>query len=87
MMTTALPVDTADGLITLGLHLDAWEILESLPPADRLVPPVLALRLVICRELQMWATETAGVRRCRRPDLPESPCFFRPPVNNTAVKP
>ena len=46
-MTTARFIDEADGLASLGLYGDAWEILESLPPADRARPAVLAVRLMV----------------------------------------
>ena len=66
-MTTALPVKRADGLITLGLHLDAWEFLESLPPADRLAPPGLALRRVICREFAHVSHQNQGRQAVPKP--------------------
>ena len=47
-MTTARLIDEADGLAFLGLYVDAWEVLESLPPADRVRPAVLAVRLIVC---------------------------------------
>ncbi len=40
-MTAARLIDEADGLASLGLYGDAWEVLESLPPADRRRPAVL----------------------------------------------
>jgi hypothetical protein len=46
-MTTERFIDEADGLASLGLYGDAWEILESLPPADRARPAVLAVRLMV----------------------------------------
>ena len=46
--------ERADGLASLGLFEDAWEVLESLHPKDRVQPAVFAVCLVICRELERW---------------------------------
>ncbi len=54
IMTTARLIDEAEGLAFLGLYVDAWEVLESLPPADRVRPAVLAIRLVICLGMARW---------------------------------
>jgi hypothetical protein len=34
--------------------VEAWEVLESPPPADRVRPSVLAVRLVICLGTARW---------------------------------
>jgi hypothetical protein len=47
-MTVARLIDEADGLASLGLYGAAWEVLQSLPPADRVRPAVLAIRLMVC---------------------------------------
>ncbi len=48
IITTARLIDEAEGLAFLGLYVDAWEVLESLSPADRGRPAVLAVRLMVC---------------------------------------
>jgi hypothetical protein len=48
IITTARLIDEAEGLTFLGLYGDAWEVLESLPPADRVRPAVLAIHLMVC---------------------------------------
>ncbi len=53
-MTTARLIDEAEGLAFLGLYVDAWEVLESLPPADRVRPAVLAIRLMVCLGTARW---------------------------------
>ena len=47
MTKAARLINEADGLASLGLHEDAWEVLESLPPADRVLPAALAVRLMV----------------------------------------
>ena len=44
-MAAARLIEEADGLASLGLYGEAWEVLETLPPADRVRPAVLAIRL------------------------------------------
>jgi hypothetical protein len=61
-MTTARLIDEAEGLAFLGLYVDAWEVLESLPPADRVRPAVLAVRLVICLGMARWELGQEVVR-------------------------
>jgi hypothetical protein len=53
IITTARLIDEAEGLAFLGLHTDAWEVLETLPPADRVRPAVLAV-LLVCHGLAHW---------------------------------
>ncbi len=57
-MTEARLIEEADGLASLGLYEDAWEVLESLPPADRLRPAVFAVRLMVCQGLKRWELGT-----------------------------
>lgn len=40
-----------EGMAFLGLHVEAWEELETLPPSARLLTDVLAVRLLICAAL------------------------------------
>ena len=47
-------ITAAEGFAELGLHLDAWEALESLPPSWRTLPQVLVVRLMICTGLGKW---------------------------------
>lgn len=43
--------EKAEGFITLGLHVDAWETLEDLPSEAKIHPRVLELRLeILCLE-------------------------------------
>ena len=53
-MTTARLIDEANRLAFLGLYLDSWEVLESLPPADQLDSAAMAVRLKACTELGCW---------------------------------
>ena len=53
-MTEGRIIDEADGLASLGLYGDAREVLETLPPAHRVRPAVLAVRLMICQGLARW---------------------------------
>ncbi|MEM6823180.1 MAG: hypothetical protein AAF558_14710 [Verrucomicrobiota bacterium] len=48
-------IKTATGYFELGMHEDAWEILESLPPKEKTIAPVLDLRLKILTALSQWA--------------------------------
>ena len=47
-------ISEADGFADLGLPLEAWELLETLPPADRMQPAVFAVRLKVCTALEKW---------------------------------
>lgn len=53
-MTDERLIDEAVGMAFLGRHEDAWEVLECLPPPDRVRPAVLAVRMVICLTLKRW---------------------------------
>lgn len=65
----------AEGYFDLGMHDDAWNALEELPPADRTEPLVLALRLRILTALEHWelaehianvlASSTVETEKCR----------------------
>lgn len=44
----------AEGFAELGLYDFAWEVLETLPPADRVRPAVLAVRLMVCLGMARW---------------------------------
>jgi tetratricopeptide (TPR) repeat protein len=46
--------DKAEGFITLGLHVDAWETLEDLPLEAKNHPRVLELRLEILCHKKAW---------------------------------
>ena len=41
----------AEGLAFLGLYVESWEVVETLPSSARLLPEVLAVRLLICAGL------------------------------------
>lgn len=46
----------AQGYLELGMPAEAWETLDTLPLTGcRLSPPVLAVRLLLCAKLRMWA--------------------------------
>ena len=51
MSDTERTIAEAEGLAFLGLYVEAWEALETLPPSARLLPEVLAVRLLICAGL------------------------------------
>lgn len=62
-------INEADGLSSLGLHEDAWEVLEGLPPLLKLRPEVLRVRLMICGGLGRW--EMGGeIAKLASPDSP-----------------
>ena len=45
----------AQGYLELGMAVEAWEALETLPLTGcRLCPGVLAVRLLVCARLRMW---------------------------------
>jgi hypothetical protein len=45
----------AEGFADLGLFIDAWGAVESLPPKDRTAEEIVAIRLKVCTCLQKWA--------------------------------
>ena len=47
-------LDAALGYFALGMHQDAWDELESLPPAHRADDTVLELRIQIYQGLGKW---------------------------------
>jgi hypothetical protein len=51
-------ITVADGLAMLGMHADAWETIETLPPDSgvRLQAAVIAVRLRVCTGLKKWET-------------------------------
>lgn len=52
--TTARAIQCAERYRLLGLHVHSWDVLETLPPAERLQPAVLAVSLLVCTRLQKW---------------------------------
>ena len=59
MSDTERTIAEAEGLAFLGLYVESWEAVETLPSSVRLFPEVLAVRLLIC----------AGLPRPLNPDL------------------
>ena len=54
-------IDKAEGFITLGLNVDAWETLEDLPPESKNHPRVLELRLeILCCEKEWEKASILG---------------------------
>lgn len=47
-------ITEAEGLAELGFFEFAWEVLETLPPVDRVGPAVLSVRLMVCQGLARW---------------------------------
>ena len=47
-------LNRAEGFHDLGLHQEAWDTLEELPPIDRVEPLVLELRLRILTAMEKW---------------------------------
>ena len=62
MTKAARLINEADGLASLGLYSDAWEVLESLPPTDRVLPAALAVRLMVCLGMARWELGQEVVR-------------------------
>ncbi len=48
----ALTIQEAEGTASLGLWVEAWDLLETLPPHVRVNEEALAVRLRICTGLQ-----------------------------------
>jgi hypothetical protein len=69
-MTAARLIGEADGLASLGLYGDAWEVLETLPPAERVRPAVLAVRLMVCQGLARWELGQEIARHIGPSDAP-----------------
>lgn len=47
-------VDKADGFLTLGLKVEAWNILDELPPEAKFHPSVLVLQVRILEREREW---------------------------------
>ena len=72
-------IDEADGLASLGLYGDAWEVLESLPPAGRVLPALLAVRLMVCLGLPVpFANPPSRKQRGYRAQVPLAFSFAEP---------
>ena len=57
----------ARGYHELGLHDDAWKVLDDLPPEDKAHPLVVLLRLDILLALERWDDAVAlGTGACRQ---------------------
>lgn len=69
-MTAARLINEADGLVSLGLYGDAWDVLESLLPEDRMQQEVLAVQLRICQGLERWELGQDVARRIEPGDEP-----------------
>jgi tetratricopeptide (TPR) repeat protein len=72
MNALPLNLDTALGYLALGMHQDAWDELESLPPELRADDGVLELRIAIYQGLARWesARIMAESLAKRSPDNP-----------------
>jgi hypothetical protein len=55
-------IKEANGYASLGMHLDAWETIETLPADSRMDLRVIAVRIMVCTGLQKWAM---GLELCR----------------------
>jgi hypothetical protein len=54
-------IEKAEGYITLGLNVDAWEVLEDLPPESKNNQRVLELRLeILCCEKEWEKASILG---------------------------
>ena len=47
-MATHSCQDVARSLFRSGHYVEAWEVLDDIPADQRQLPPVLALRLLVC---------------------------------------
>lgn len=56
-------VEQARGYADLGMCVEAWDALESLPAEDRALPAALAVRLLVCVGLQRWEMGAEIVKR------------------------
>ena len=60
-------MEAAHGFHELGLHTDAWTVLDDLPPEDKAHPLVVLLRLEILLALDRWEDAVAlGTGACRQ---------------------
>jgi predicted Zn-dependent protease len=60
-------IEAAHGYHELGLHHDAWTVLDDLPPEDKAHPLVVMLRLDILIALDRWDDAVAlGTGACRQ---------------------
>jgi uncharacterized protein HemY len=64
----------AHGYWELGMHQDAWDELEILPPEERAAPEVLLLRLQILQGTKRWEpaaelAEPLAKKGCHGPDV------------------
>ena len=60
-------IEAAHGFHELGLHHDAWEVLDDLPPENKAHPLVVLLRLDILIALDRWDDAVAlGTGACRQ---------------------
>ncbi|MDA7922794.1 hypothetical protein N9B73_13690 [Verrucomicrobiales bacterium] len=48
------PLESATGYSELGMFLDAWDLIESIPPEEKTKAPTLDLRLQILTALSQW---------------------------------
>ena len=44
----------ASGFADLGMHPEAWELIETLPPGSRFDQRAVAVRLMVCTGLKKW---------------------------------
>lgn len=51
MLDIERTIREAEGFALIGLHTDAWRVIETLPASERLRAEVLAVRLYICAGL------------------------------------
>lgn len=66
-------INEADGLSSLGLHQDAWAVLNTLPLLIQLRPEAQRVRLVICTGLEKWEIG----REIAKHASPDSPPAFK----------
>ena len=44
----------AEGLAELGLYAEAWDVIDSLPAVERVMPSALRVRIDCCPHLNAW---------------------------------
>ena len=60
-------IEAAHGFHELGMHTDAWTVLDDLPPEDKAHPLVVLLRLDILLGMDRWDDAVAlGTGACRQ---------------------
>jgi len=60
-------MEAAHGYHELGMHTDAWTVLDDLPPEDKAHPLVVLLRLDILLGMDRWDDAVAlGTGACRQ---------------------